>query len=369
VASGAFAQNKGALTIVCNQSGAQVFVAGRLVGSTTPNFSMLLPINQNYEIKVTKAGFKDFVTTIKMVSSGVTVNVNLEPVGGATTTTTTTTATGRFNVTYTSSVANTDVYLDGVKKGRCPIVIPTDAGTHTVKFVASGYDDDVQTINVTGPMSVSGNPKARVVNYNLTVTANVANADVYIQGVLAGKAPLTKQLPAGSYTVAVKAAGYVDFSQNIVISGNQTINAILNPNTVSLTVNANLNGADVYVNGTMVGKTPYVSQFAPGNYTVTVKAPGYYDFNATVSLTGPQTVTASLVGITGKLVITVNGSDKLKEMQVYVDGKKVNNFPVELTPGTHQLQITIGPLTYVGTITIEAGQTLTIEPQLIIQLK
>ncbi len=53
---------------------------------------------------------------------------------------------------------------------------------------------------------------------NVKVTASIEGADVYINGTLVGKTPLTKKLEQGNYTIRVEKEGYGIFSQSIQVA-------------------------------------------------------------------------------------------------------------------------------------------------------
>jgi len=73
----AFAQARGAFSIICNVTGARVYLNGELAGYTKPTFSALLKPG-TYRVRITMERYQPFETVINM-SSG---PLNL-PVGSA----------------------------------------------------------------------------------------------------------------------------------------------------------------------------------------------------------------------------------------------------------------------------------------------
>jgi len=59
-------------------------------------------------------------------------------------------------------------------------------------------------------------------------------------------------------------------------------------------VRANVNGAQVYINGSYVGSTPLAIMLPRGNYSVVVRLDGYQDYSRSIRLNGPYTLVASL---------------------------------------------------------------------------
>ena len=220
----AAADNKVALTVKCNVSGAQVYVNGRLAGYAQPNFSQLLAAG-SYEITVKAKGYSDFKTTVRI--------------------------------------------------GRDPVVVNATLG---------------------GPAVA---PPPQILNHGLTVTANVNGADVYVNGNIAGKTPFSGQVPQGSYNIVVKAPGYNDYAQNVVVNGPTRVNATLQAMNYQVSIAAaNVHGAIVFINGAQVGQSPYQAFLMPGSYTVTIKAPGFIDYQAQLNVNGPESVNAVLQPMT-----------------------------------------------------------------------
>ncbi len=72
-----FAQVKVSLTIRSNVSGAQVYLNNNLAGSTSPNLSLQV-FPGTYTIRVVKAGYSEFRTSIVAVQSPITIIANLK---------------------------------------------------------------------------------------------------------------------------------------------------------------------------------------------------------------------------------------------------------------------------------------------------
>ncbi len=292
-----YAQNKGALTITCNVIGAQVYINGKIAGTTTPNFSMLLKAG-TYQIRVSKKGLPDFNTTINMNGLPVTLNVVL---GGA-----------------------------------APTPVP-------------------QPVPVPAPQPV---PQPQ---HTLTIHSNVNGADVLINGSLAGHTPYQAQINDGSYTIIVRAAGYSEYNANLSIRGNTTVNANLQAMNFVLNVNAtNVQGAEVILNGQSIGRTPFTGSLQPGVYNLTLRMPGYSDYNVQVNMNGPQTVSAYLQPQMASWQI--NGYNS--QIQFYIDGQPVRNSQGQFAAGRHSIRIVIGSLATETTIDAQAGRNYSIQPVL-----
>ena len=73
----ALAQARGAFSILCNVTGASVFLNGKLVGYTKPVFSALLRPG-DYRVQVVMENFQPFETVINMTSNPQNLRVLME---------------------------------------------------------------------------------------------------------------------------------------------------------------------------------------------------------------------------------------------------------------------------------------------------
>lgn len=279
-------------------------------------------------------------------------------------------AQSRVTLTVVASEGPAQVILNGRLLGTAnpSFSASVTPGTYELIVRKAGLPEFKQTIvvgsagltvNATFGSTVIVTPPPASANHKLTVQSNVVGADVYINGVLAGKAPFTGQVPAGSYTIVVKAPGYKDFTQGVRISGDAVINAILEGGSV-LQVNANVPGAQVYLNGSLVGTVPYSASMPGGTYTVVVKAPGYSDFTQTIVLRDSAVVSATL----SPSMVQLNLGNLFPGAEIFLNGLKVGVAPssgpfiTQVAPGTYTLtiraagfleftvQITVGPSGY-----------------------
>jgi hypothetical protein len=231
-------------------SGAQVYLAGQLIGNTNPNLILNVRMG-TYQLTVVKQGFMRFDTVVTVGQGGAAVQANLVPPGG-------------ISAPNTIPVPNT---------------IPP--------------------------------PPPQIFNYNLTVSSNVNGAAVFINGNQAGQTPLTAQVPAGSYTVLVRAPGFLDFNQNVVVgNGPAQVNAFLQ----SMIATWQLSLPDTIRN----------RDFRPEQFR--------------------------------------------EGIQIWIDGVRQDTAPGpiiasgQLTPGRHVIRLVAGGLSTETQIDVQAGQALNFEP-------
>ena len=135
---GAFSKT-GKISVSSNPSGANVFLDNVLKG-TTPLTITGVRIG-NHSIKLTKSGYRDYLTSV-IVKSGQTtvVNATLTPLINQTTT---------GSISATSNPTGANLYLDGSLRGVTPITVANvTQGSHVALFTKSGYQNYTTTVNV-----------------------------------------------------------------------------------------------------------------------------------------------------------------------------------------------------------------------------
>ncbi len=373
----AFAQTKFPLTIVCSEMGADVYINDKLYTKTVPNLQIQLP-PAVYSIKIAKIGFNEFSQNVTVRARGTTLNVVLQPLQPPAQIAPPNTLLPMFPLNINSNVPGAQVFLNGKPVGQTPYGQNVIGGTYEVRVSAPGYADFNQRMNVRSPTQV--NAILQGMSSQITISSNVNGADVYINGNPAGKTPFSAQLPSGSYMLQVKARGYMDYQDNIVVgNGPLQVNAVLQPLGYQLSVNANIQGALVFVNGQQVGQTPFAATLPPGNYNLIVRAQGFIDYPAQLSLNGPQTVNAILQSAMASYQFRIpesflnRGRDKEtgrdRNVQLWVDGVLDTDLQGQLTAGRHVLRFVSGALAVETQVDIRLGRSYVFEPFIGINVK
>ncbi|HNZ25768.1 MAG TPA: PEGA domain-containing protein [Spirochaetota bacterium] len=247
------------------------------------------------------------------------------------------------------------------KFGPTPVTIPLLRNrTYVFVFTKDGYQSKTISYKAgTGDLNVTLEPLAAPqINYNLSVSSNIAGADVYINNQPYGKTPLNVSLPSASYNVTVKLAGYTDFVSNVTLNSNQNINANFAPISYNLSVSSNISGADVYINNQPYGKTPLNVSLPSANYNVTVKLAGYTDFASNVTLNSNQNINANLTPSS----YTLSVSSNIAGADVYINNKLYGKTPlnVSLQPAAYSVTVkSEGYLDYRTNINLTSNQNIT----------
>ena len=205
----------------------------------------------------------------------------------------------------------------------------------------------------------------------LTVEASEGPAQVILNGKLLGIAnpKFVGRVSPGTYELIVRKTGLPEFRQRITISAKGlTVRAQLGAAQVipppqpikqlfTLAIRANAPNAQVSVNGSSMGIAPVQVSVEAGTYRVQISAPGYENYDATVSVTRNTSLAAVLKQQNGKITITANvhGAD------VYLNNVKAGTTPftTELPLGSYNLRISAsGYQDYAAGIVVSGPQTI-----------
>ncbi|MFW5710974.1 MAG: PEGA domain-containing protein [Spirochaetia bacterium] len=201
----------------------------------------------------------------------------------------------------------------------------------------------------------------------LTIQTDVIGARVYLNGEIAGYARpnFSILLTPGTYQVRVSMPGRGEYKTTIEMTSNAKILEVnlSSPHNYRLAVDANVRGADVYVDNKLVGQTPYSGSHPADTYRVEVSAGGYRDSSSRVELDRNRTVTFNLQP--SRIQVRIELADSIisrkvhnwdKRLRVYVDGNRINGVEFRVSPGTHTIRVDAGLLTVEKDIVFDSDQ-------------
>jgi hypothetical protein len=190
-------------------------------------------------------------------------------------------------------------FLDGIDMGPVPVDIKdVKAGEHIVQVKAPGYKTGEKTVTVrvgqSEIMKFDLNTDAPADQGTLKVVSTVPEAQVFIDGAAVGKVPVDKKIASGEHPVVVRLEGYKQFEQKVRIEPGQTFTVSADLRAVGrLVILSTPTGANVLVNGILVGKTPFDQEVEVGEKVVRIEQPGFLPFEQTLVIEGGKTQTMS----------------------------------------------------------------------------
>ena len=252
-----------------------------------------------------------------------------------------------FTITFQSNAPNSVYFVDNEQIKGDSIVVT--AGIHSFRVTAPGYDDYIKNVDVRSDLTIDA--KLFEQNATLVVNPNVAGAVLYVDGVQVKG--LTIVVRRGNHTVRLVAPGFGEYTSTVNVTGAMTLAPQLVAQNATLTVNANVAGAYVFVDGAQIKGNAVVVTL--GNHAVRVTAPGFQDYNSTVNVTGPMTIQAQLAALSSVLSVSCNVNGAI----LFVDGAQIKGFDVTVLQGNHTIRVTApGYTDYQTTVTVAGPMTL-----------
>jgi hypothetical protein len=282
-------QLRGGLLVDADAPQASVSVDGKEIPDTTPALVDNLEVGPHV-VEVRKAGSQPWKTTVE-VKAGVRTKVTAELGKG----------TGSIKVLTNRDDA--EVWLDGEAKGKPPLELPNLApGAHLVEVRAKGWKPREERVNVQSGQStvlkldVTDKAIAGTIG-RIRVISPVPEAEVLIDGAPVGNAPYESDVAAGPHYVSVQKAGFGRFEKQIAVDEGKTTSVTADLRAAGgLRVIANVDGAEVLLDGRPVGRTPLVLEtIESGDHVVTVRQPGFADQVSKIRVDGGQQASVNAV--------------------------------------------------------------------------
>ena len=194
-----------------------------------------------------------------------------------------------------SNEPDVEVFVDGESKGKAPVTVQSiKPGEHIVGGRKTRFKPMEQTVRVAAGenaivsfrMEVAPPDRPRA---TLKVQSMAPNAEVFVDGSSLGRAPIDRNdLDPGKHYVVVHKDGFTDFKREIVLLENQTVTLVADLSaTGSLRILSSPEGADVKIDGELIGKTPVQRDaVSSGDHIVEFKMKGFFDHKETMKIEG-----------------------------------------------------------------------------------
>lgn len=281
------------------------------------------------------------------------------------------------------NVFNASVYLDGQAQGSAPVLLTTTAGRHLLEIKKDGFDTFQSWVEVKDNEKATLTPVLKAVakakTGTLVIDSDVPDAEVYLDGnKQTGTTPLFIQdVIEGLHVVEVRKEPAVPWKQTVqVIAGQQAkvrgeLKSTIGGQGGTIRVLSDVAGADVFLDGTPMGKVPVdIKDVKGGEHVLEVKSPGYQTHEERVTINAGQSMVLKLdlnaeagTGDKGTLKVV----SAVPDADVYIDGAGVGKVPQEksVSRGDHFVMVKLpGYKTFEQKVRLETGQTLTVSAEL-----
>src|SRR6476659_8754329 len=267
--------------LVNSDNGGDVFVDGQRKDAAPAIISGLTAGDHVVEVK--KDGFPSWRQTVT-VPAGQQVKV-AATFGAAT----------NSSLRVISNETDVEIFVDGESKGKAPVTLQSiKPGEHIVGGRKTRFKPMEQTVRVAAGenaivsfrMEVAPPDRPRAA---LQVQSQVPNAEVFVDGSSLGRAPIDRNdLDPGKHYIVVHKDGFTDFKREVVLLENQSITMVADLSaTGAVRVLSSPEGAEVKIDGELIGKTPVQRDAVPsGDHIVEFKMKGFFDHKETMKIEG-----------------------------------------------------------------------------------
>jgi len=194
-----------------------------------------------------------------------------------------------------SNEPDVEVYVDGEDKGRAPVTVSdVKPGEHIVGARKKAFKPQEQTVRVAAGENAIVNFRMEAAppdrpHATLKVQSTIPNAEVFLDGSSLGRAPVDRgDLDPGKHYVVVHRDGFTDFKREVILVENQSVALVADLSaTGGLRVLSTPEGAEVRIDGELIGKTPVSRESVPaGDHVVEFRLAGYYDHKENMKVDG-----------------------------------------------------------------------------------
>ncbi len=271
----------GSLLVAGDVSGATIFIDGVERGQTPAVIENIPEGERQVELRAPEAlGLLPHSETVRIIAGERSRLIpQMLPV----------VTTGSLRVI--SNVAGAVVTLDGEAIGEAPATASSvTPGEHIVEVSAEGYQPTQQPVTIElGQQRVLsvGLEAIALAPGRVVVNANVANANVIVDGEERGPAPVVIDgLAAGTHAIIIRATGHHEVRQTCTTAPGEdcVFSADLQHVGTPVRVEANVDHAEFFIDGELMGPVPWEGNIPLGSHLVEVRAEGYETRDQQVNL-------------------------------------------------------------------------------------
>jgi hypothetical protein len=193
-----------------------------------------------------------------------------------------------------------EVTFDGVYQGSAPVLIPvysTGSPYHQILVRMDGYHDWTRSLSENPESGETITVLASLIPIaqlgSIRVTSNPVKSIAILDGGIQDLTPCTfNYLSPGLHTVSIIHDGYQPYSEQtrVTAGGQSQINAGLSPivKAGAVYITSNPSGADIYLDRSYKGQTPFLVSASSGTHRMELKLAGYNTYQSDINFITTQ---------------------------------------------------------------------------------
>ena len=188
----------------------------------------------------------------------------------------------RFEVSPTSANLTINSSLSFPLNDRY-LMIP---GEYEIEADSEGYYSYFSQIQINDTANQVIPVELDLLPDTLNIEAQVVS-EIYINNFFIDNSPGSIELFSGTYDLRLESEGYIPYEEEIVIDGGgQDVFKVveLTPDIAFLSVETNIIGAEIYIDGQLFGETPFRGNITSGNHDLELSFEGYQSFNRRINV-------------------------------------------------------------------------------------
>jgi hypothetical protein len=200
-------QGGATLRVLASAEGAVISIDGEVIGPSPASRSDLAPGEHIVEARAEGYERARQTVTLEAGQSRV-ISLDMERQQGE---------AGRIVVE--SNVDGATVLIDGEERGQAPVVFTPEPGPHAIVVRADGHQEYSTTCETAPGQSceVEAVLVPEQVRVAVRVQPGIRDAELLVDGEVAGPVPFDGTLPAGSHVITVRAPGYEEYRQQVLL--------------------------------------------------------------------------------------------------------------------------------------------------------
>ena len=247
-----------------------------------------------HNVKIVKQMYRNYESSVTVTDGAV---AELRPVLAA-----------DFETVTLTTDADSEIWINEQQRGTGSWTGDLGTGSYIVECRKPNHRTTSETITVSPGMSVTkiSLKSPQPINGVLSIMSAPGNAEVWLDGENIGLTPIyLPQILIGSHTLKLSKSGCSDWTGNVNVAEGQIaeINATLQSGA-PVTFTSNVSGAQLYLDGVLLGPANGTYDVAFGSHTIVCKASGKKDLtkNITISQTDINRTVDCRFGATPKTI-------------------------------------------------------------------